>query len=297
MYKFIVDGKWSTIDQAPTEPDRAGNINNVYHAPPKPKDATPRYEPPSTREPEIASVPAPKDQPVKDKTLVDKKEPSPPVEEKVTPSVPKIAPIPVVPANDTKPIDTPPVTDKPTTTVLPTPANLRAPLPIVPVNDANTVDKRPPAVEPPRDTDTPSTHTPPVNSPRKSSTGTSSSNTLPTEKKEEEKKETKPEVVKQPNGIVHVEDPAKQSPSTPTKARTPIIPATPTTPTTFPSPPVTPKKPHFSRSRSSSPSSSGSHTISRKSSFKKKRDSFISKVKHLFTPEKDKGHKKEKSHG
>jgi len=249
LYRFIVDGKWSTIDQAPTEPDRAGNINNVYHAPPRPKGATPRYEPPATREPEIASVPAPKDEPVKDKTLVDKKEPSPPVEEKVIPSVPKIASIPVVPANGTKPVDTPPVTDKPTTTVLPTPANLGAPLPIAPLNVVNTIDKRPPTVEPPRDTDTPSTHTPPVNSPRKSSTGASSSDTLPTGKKEEEKKETKSEVVRQPNGIVHVEDPAKQPIFTPIKARTPITPATPTTPTTFYSLPVYLKKPYFSRSK------------------------------------------------
>ena len=153
LYKFIVDGRWSTIDQAPTEVDWRGNVNNVYNAPTKPQDATPRYEPPTAKEPKIAPAPVPapvtvpaptptpapapvpvekkkevptptpkptevgsvkvpakpKEEPVKDKTpIVGKKEPSPPVDEKVTPSVPKVPPVPVVPTNDTKPVDTPP---------------------------------------------------------------------------------------------------------------------------------------------------------------------------------------------
>lgn len=136
LYKFIVDGKWATIDKAPTEADWRGNINNVYNAPARPKDDTPRYEPPAVQEPKIAPVPAPvpveekKEVPtpapqptkqasvkvpakpeerVKDQTpVVDKKEPSPPVDKKVTPSVPKVAPAPVIPVRDTKPVDTPP---------------------------------------------------------------------------------------------------------------------------------------------------------------------------------------------
>jgi len=65
----------------------------------------------------------------------------------------------------------------------------------------------------------------------------------------------------------------------------------------LPSPPTTPKKSHFFGSRSSSPPSSPGDSLSRKGSHKKKRDSFLHKVKELFTPEKEKGHKKEKSHG
>ena len=138
MYKFIVDGKWTTIDQAPTEVDWRGNVNNVYNSPTKPQDVTPIYEPPAAKEPVIAPVPAPvpvkekkvvptpapqptkagsvevpakpKEEPVKDETpIVDKKEPSPPVDKKVTPLVPEVAPVTVLPVNDTKPVDTPPV--------------------------------------------------------------------------------------------------------------------------------------------------------------------------------------------
>ncbi|KAF9651275.1 hypothetical protein BDM02DRAFT_3091509 [Thelephora ganbajun] len=99
LYKFIVDGKWTTIDQAPTEADWRGNVNNIYHAPTKPQEIdTPRYEPPAAQEPE---------EPVKHETPVVDKETSP-VDEKVTPSVPKVDPAPVVPVNDTKPVDTPP---------------------------------------------------------------------------------------------------------------------------------------------------------------------------------------------
>jgi hypothetical protein len=35
IYKFIVDGQWSTSDE-PTEPDDNGNLNNVYMSPPRP---------------------------------------------------------------------------------------------------------------------------------------------------------------------------------------------------------------------------------------------------------------------
>lgn len=35
-YKFIVDGRWTVHQDHPTESDAAGNINNVYIAPPKP---------------------------------------------------------------------------------------------------------------------------------------------------------------------------------------------------------------------------------------------------------------------
>jgi hypothetical protein len=335
LYKFIVDGKWTTIDQAPTEVDWRGNVNNVYNAPTKPQDVTPLYERPAAKVPKIAPVPAPvpveekkevptptpqptklgsvevpakpKEEPVKDETpVVDKKEPSPPVDEKVTPSVPEVAPIPIVPVNDTKPVDTPPAKteepaslDKAPTTVLPTPANPKAPLFFVPVNDSSTADKQPPAVEPIKHTDTPSTHALPINSPRKPSTGTSSSNTLLTEKKEEEKKETRPEEARQHSGSSYGREPAKQLPSTPPRATTPALPATPGTPTTFSSPPTTPRKSYFRRSAPSSPSSSSSgDSIAKKDKKKKKRESLISKVKHLFTPEKDKKeHKREKSHG
>jgi hypothetical protein len=123
LYKFVIDGSWATIDQAPTEADWRGNVNNVYHAPTKPKELdTPRYDPPAAREPVIApvpvkekekqvpaptlkptdkgsvKVPAEPEQPVKDKTpVVEKKEPSPPA-----------PPVPVALVNDTKPVDTPP---------------------------------------------------------------------------------------------------------------------------------------------------------------------------------------------
>ena len=138
MYKFIVDGRWTTIDNAPTEADWRGNVNNIYYAPTKPQEVvTPRNEPPAVQEPKITpvlapapvekkkevptptpqptvqgsvEVPAKPEEPVKDKTpVIDKKEPSPPVDEKVTtPLVPKVTPTPVVPVNDTKPVDTPP---------------------------------------------------------------------------------------------------------------------------------------------------------------------------------------------
>ena len=33
LYRFIVDGRSTTLENAPTEVDRRGNINNVYYAP------------------------------------------------------------------------------------------------------------------------------------------------------------------------------------------------------------------------------------------------------------------------
>lgn len=35
-YKFIVDGQWSVKENRPTEYDSVGNLNNVYHSPPRP---------------------------------------------------------------------------------------------------------------------------------------------------------------------------------------------------------------------------------------------------------------------
>ena len=35
-YKFIVDGRWSVLEDQPTEVDPGGYVNNVYTAPPKP---------------------------------------------------------------------------------------------------------------------------------------------------------------------------------------------------------------------------------------------------------------------
>jgi len=320
LYKYIVDGEWTTIDQAPTEADWRGNINNIYYAPTKPKEVvTPRNDPPAAREPKIAPVPAPV--PVEEKKPVSTPTPQPTEQSSVkvpakpeelvkdrTPVVDKKEPVPVVPVNGTKPVDTPPAKTKEVSApdnvpaVLPTPANLKAPLVFVPVNDPGAADKKTPVVEPLKHTDTPSTHSLPINSPRKASTGTSSSNTLLSEKKEEERRQPRPEDVT-PNGTgngVANGEPAKQPPSTPVKSKTPTIPTTPASPSTLYSPPTTPKKPHFPGSASSSPPSSPGNTLSRKSSFKKKRDSFISKVKHLFTPEKDKEkkeHRSEKSHG
>lgn len=305
LYKFIVDGSWAFDDKVPTEVDQARNTNNVYHAPTKPEEPkTPRYEPPAAQEPKIAPVPAPV-------PAGEKKEQLPPpaprpteegsVEVPAKPEQP-VNTVPVVPVNDTKPVDTPPAKTNEVAApdhspvILPTPANLKSPLVIVPVNDANAVEKQPPVVEAPPHIETPSTHALPVNSPRKASVGTTSSNTLSVEKKEEEPQSE----VKRPNGtsngIIGTGGSTRQPPATPVKDRIPSPPATPATPPKPTSPPTTPKKSHFFGSPSSSPSSSPSNTISRKGSFRRKRDSFIHKVKHLFTPEKDKEHHREKSH-
>ncbi|EIW82488.1 carbohydrate-binding module family 48 protein [Coniophora puteana RWD-64-598 SS2] len=52
-YKFIVDGRWTTSDQQPTERDRAGNLNNVYHAP----QPAPAPEPVMVEEKEVQADP------------------------------------------------------------------------------------------------------------------------------------------------------------------------------------------------------------------------------------------------
>lgn len=36
-YKYIVDGRWTTTDDRPTEMDNEGNLNNVYRAPARPE--------------------------------------------------------------------------------------------------------------------------------------------------------------------------------------------------------------------------------------------------------------------
>ena len=44
-YKYIVDGRWTTTDDQPTELDPMGNLNNILRAPARP--ASPRmYAPP-----------------------------------------------------------------------------------------------------------------------------------------------------------------------------------------------------------------------------------------------------------
>ncbi|KAI9001145.1 immunoglobulin E-set, partial [Trametes punicea] len=36
QYKYIVDGRWTTTDDQPTELDPIGNLNNVLRAPARP---------------------------------------------------------------------------------------------------------------------------------------------------------------------------------------------------------------------------------------------------------------------
>ncbi|TFK56180.1 hypothetical protein OE88DRAFT_1652812 [Heliocybe sulcata] len=58
LYKFVVDGNWTTASDQPTEYDATGNLNNVYHAPSKP--APPVLEaPPAVLAPESVA-PEPK---------------------------------------------------------------------------------------------------------------------------------------------------------------------------------------------------------------------------------------------
>jgi hypothetical protein len=40
LYKFLVDGRWATADNAPTETDWSGNLNNIYYSPRKPEEPT-----------------------------------------------------------------------------------------------------------------------------------------------------------------------------------------------------------------------------------------------------------------
>ena len=49
QYKYIVDGRWTTTDDQPTELDPIGNLNNVLRTParppsPKPRPASPVVE-------------------------------------------------------------------------------------------------------------------------------------------------------------------------------------------------------------------------------------------------------------
>ncbi|EJF63021.1 hypothetical protein DICSQDRAFT_39401, partial [Dichomitus squalens LYAD-421 SS1] len=37
QYKYIVDGRWTTTDDRPTELDSVGNLNNVFRAPVRPE--------------------------------------------------------------------------------------------------------------------------------------------------------------------------------------------------------------------------------------------------------------------
>ena len=60
LYKFIVDGRWTTIDDVPTEVDRRGNVNNIYYTPARPREVdTPRYERPAVQQLEITPTPTP----------------------------------------------------------------------------------------------------------------------------------------------------------------------------------------------------------------------------------------------
>jgi len=171
LYKFIVDGRWTTIDKAPTEVDWRGYINNVYNAPTRPKIDTPRYEPPGVQEPKIAPVPAPvpveekKETPtpapqptekgsvevpakpekaVKDQTpTADRKEPSPPVDKKEpSPPVDQKEPSPPVDKKVTPSV--PGVTPVPVVTVKDTPIPVATvkdtPIPVATVKDTKPVD-------------------------------------------------------------------------------------------------------------------------------------------------------------
>jgi hypothetical protein len=81
-YKFIVDGKWRTTDEAPVEYDPVGNRNNIYYAPTKPASPTIIHELPM-----VAVVPSspqpPTKAPAKDKAVL-------PVVGNGTPVVPTI---------------------------------------------------------------------------------------------------------------------------------------------------------------------------------------------------------------
>ncbi|KAI0751301.1 hypothetical protein C8Q80DRAFT_1156524 [Daedaleopsis nitida] len=53
-YKYVVDGRWTTTDDQPTELDPMGNLNNVYRAPARPAPA-PTPAPESAPEPVTGS--------------------------------------------------------------------------------------------------------------------------------------------------------------------------------------------------------------------------------------------------
>ena len=47
QYKYIVDGRWTTTDDQPTELDPIGNLNNVLRTPARPPSPKPRPVSPS----------------------------------------------------------------------------------------------------------------------------------------------------------------------------------------------------------------------------------------------------------
>ena len=60
LYKFIVDGNWTTLDGQPAERDPAGHWNNVFTAPPQPEPPVSEREPTiQETEPETTSAAEP----------------------------------------------------------------------------------------------------------------------------------------------------------------------------------------------------------------------------------------------
>lgn len=56
-YKYIVDGRWTTTDDQPTELDSIGNLNNVYNSPVRPP--TPKALPPAAAPEPVAQTVTP----------------------------------------------------------------------------------------------------------------------------------------------------------------------------------------------------------------------------------------------
>jgi len=307
LFKFFVDGVWMFISNLPTEEDQGGNINNVYHAPTKPKEIdTPLNEPnsvpvitparareqPGTLPEDVATpgnvptiLPTPPNLksplvivPVNDSTTVDK----PPVAAPNQPDAPSTHTILVngpkeaspgtndssdTPApeegkgpelevkkpngttDDSEPVDTPKDVATP---------GLEQPFAIVPVKDPHTVDPQTHAIEAPSQPDPLSTHALPVNNLRKTSSDT------PPPKEEDGPKVNQPNGTT--NGIVNVM-PDNQPPAAPDA--------------TIPTAPITPQKSHPPGSKSHSPTTSESDTIS------KKKHGLFCRVKHLIRPGKE----------
>jgi len=262
-YKFIVDGYWKTTEEAPTEVDSAGNINNVYHAPTKP--ATIVDEPllvsaESAPEPQDDASPPPvpaKEEVQEQQVALEVPKPS----TNGTPSPLPDEPMSPPPQNSPE-VDVELVAPKQVTDVASTPEPKPIPpkisLPIVPVNDSKLAVAPASAASASDSTSTPSTHTPIINSQRKSSNGSPVA--------------AASEGEKQINGTHDI-----------------------------PSPPMTPKKQTFPSSGSESPVSpkSGSLRSSKVGSMRgsgrvKRTSSFFGKLKTMFTPEKDKDKEKTK---
>jgi len=280
-YKFIVDGRWMTTDQALTEPDGAGNTNNIYYAPPNPTSFTIVNEPPT-----VAVVPAVQPStttPEAPKAVEGKIQETP---ETHSPIANGTAVVPVSPVSQNEPVQSPvvkstpavPFTSSPQDGPVSPPAKTSAkelpvapiepklvdaagpviapkiPLPIVPVNDSNAAFATPISVSDASQSEsTPSTHTPFVNRPRKSVNGSP-----PVVPDEDEKKS---------NGTNEINGTIGTSSSS--------------------SPPTTPKKHTFPGSDSPINPKDGS-LRSKFGSTRSKRHSFFEKLKVLFTPEKDK---------